>query len=153
MNTPFVKTCLVVFVSLVVSGCSNQNKVSKTDASPAENVLSISTRVSNYTKLFISDYQKELENSNQSEIDFKPSANLIDKYSLSLIDNKTYFIKGLATLHKDFDKAQLSSLGIKTGSELAGKTSLLIPIYHLNQFLHLDKIEYFEIAEKAQLKN
>lgn len=145
-----ISLLLCSLVLQTMTSCLSTKKSSST-----EEVLNQETlfQVSPRTQLFLSDYQKELKASKSSIQLFEPSTKMVDKYLLSKSVDGSYSLKGFAKTVDSFDKSSLESLGISMGSNMSGQQSLQIPLSSFQKFLQLEGISYFEIVEKANLKN
>lgn len=138
---------------LLFESCVNKTDAFNKQESSQKELKSYTTKVSPRTQLLLDAYKKELKASKKEPNAFKPSENLVQKYSLVELNDNVVYVKGMATFGKDFNRELLSDLAIKVGSKLANQTLLHIPLQNLEAFLQTPNIAYFEIAEKAQLKN
>lgn len=155
MKSPSITTRNAApFVALlfltVFSACAKKGKLNAKPEEVKQEADSVKMNLSAKTKLFLADYRKEL-NVQKAE-SFQPSKALVEKYSLLKQDEESYQVKGFAIFTKEFDPSQLSELDVTIGSKLGKQTTLLIPLENFNDFLNQSHIDYFEIAEKAQLK-
>lgn len=135
--------------------CAETKKVSarQQEQSKVDNKTEMKSEIktSAFAKLFINDLNNELGKQNKSIEQYKPTKELMDKYSIQLFNNE-YFIQGFVTTNKTLNHNELTRLNITLGRPMGNKSTIRIPLKSFNQFLVLDGIEYFEMNPKSELK-
>lgn len=145
-----MKQFLSVFIlSLLFINCKAPQKVAKTNNVPKV-VLQNSYPVSNRTKMFIAELQRELNTSGKNLEDFIPSSKMIDEYAIRKADHQ-YFISGFIKVGQNFNEAPLKEIGVSIGSRSGSIYTIQIPMSSFAQFLNQTDIVYFEISTKVSL--
>lgn len=145
-------TILFLFATTGVFSCKTGKNISSEPRKTLQpDIYNTAYGVSARTKMFLTDFISELNIETKEDEAFMPSQKLIDKYFLQKIQD-TYVISGFIKTTKGFDKSKLENLGISLGPPAGEINTVKIPLGSLEDFLLLENIEYFEIAERAQTK-
>lgn len=151
------KLTIILTLTLLTAmlSCAETKRVSanQQEKTKGENQTEMTTEIklSPFAKFFINDLKKELDKQNASIKNFKPTKELIDKYSIQLFNNE-YFVQGFVTTNNQLNQAELNKLNITTGKPMGNKMTIRIPLQSFFQFLNLQGIEHFEMNPKSELK-
>lgn len=142
---------IVVFPFLFIS-CHGNRKTVKSKSENSEYINDNTkkqneARFSPHTKIFLSKLHKE----KSEKKEFKPSNELIEEYSLLLIDNK-YYVGGLLKVQDSINENELLMNGVKIGTKAGNIWTVRIPIWQLGKLKTVIGIEYIQIDEPVGLK-
>lgn len=146
---------LLIFpIALTMSGyncnaAKKNNKLKEVNRKTTE--LKTDIKVSAKTLQLIQDIQNELTEQKISIKDYSPSSSIIESYNILLIKNNCY-VSGMIMTPEDFDKSTLINIGVFIGSKSGKVTTVQIPIKNFDTFLNNNRIEYFQISEKVDIK-
>ena len=142
---------IVVFPFLFIS-CHGNRKTVKSKSENSE-YINDNTKKQNeakfspYTKIFLSKLHKE----KSEKKEFKPSNELIEEYSLLLIDNK-YYVGGLLKVQDSINENELLMNGVKIGTKVKGIWTAKIPILKLEELKLIKEINYIQIDHPVKPK-
>ena len=140
---------LFLVIGLTFISCIANKKMHEGNkADPARNNPEINSGIfSARSKMFINDFRKTITANN-----IIPDTELIDKYSLSKI-NDIYYLGMLLKISGDFDLTQLYPLNAIPGSRTNASLSVKLPIQNVDRLSGIKGIEYVDIDHKIILKN
>ena len=143
-----IKIVSYLFLCLTLICCKGTKSYQRTDIKESEQYDSyIIEKYSPYSRTFLRNLDKEIL-SNES---FIPSSNLINDYSLLLI-NDVYYLGGLLKIREGIDEEKLRDMGVKINTKVNEIWTVKIPILQLKKIGNIEEINYIQIDEQVKPK-
>lgn len=121
-----------------------------TNPKTARLLLTPNFEISNYTRLFLSELNSEMERNAKTGKSFIPSAQLMHTYHLQQLKSG-YSIFGFIKVNNGFSASKLRETGTVIGSQSGNIITVQVPLNSLPAFLRQSGIIYFEISHKTSL--
>lgn len=150
----FIQAILLLILTFVIA-CNSTKALSSGETQQQSKMINANQansqiKLSAFAKSFLKDLNEEIAAQKTNILKFKPSKSLISHYNL-LYFNGLYYVFGIITTTKEFDKNTLKPVGFTNGQPMGNKMTVQIPLNSFYQFLKLKNIVYFEMNHKSNL--